>query len=292
MTTSTASCFGSVCLTADDFNSGTLFRREDGMHSWNQGAFASLSATSWTEGCWAAAGMDTSDSGDSALGEDPYSPNLDWSSDDDAHDLAFVELDAATVQQALSSVRYEQPDVMTPETQTWMASVEVLIKEEREDCFIPASLQTAATVRPAKNVASIDTLSSRTPIMEVKPRLRRRKFGAGSKHSLGGRPINLDEDQGHLTPIALTPEMLRACFGMPLHEAARTLGICATAVKKCCRKMGIKQWPFQRLKPIQTRLAKLQTSAMTPERKLELEDLLAQQQALLEGRDLECLSSF
>ena len=126
--------------------------------------------------------------------------------------------------------------------------------------------------------------------MAVKPRLRRRKFGAGSKHSLGGRPIHL-EDEGHLTPIALTPEVLRTCFGMPLHEAARTLGICATAVKKCCRKMGIKQWPFQRVKPIQTRLAKIQSCVMTPELKLEMEDLLAQQQALLQGRDLECLNS-
>jgi len=44
---------------------------------------------------------------------------------------------------------------------------------------------------------------------------------------------------------------------MPLNTAAQTLGICATALKKVCRKMDIHEWPFQKLKPIQRRLAKL-----------------------------------
>jgi hypothetical protein len=297
---STTKCFGSLSLTADDFDSMTLLRREDSMQSllkrdasWNQGAFDTLQL-GMAEGCWAADCMDTSDSGDFSLGEDIFEPILDWtsSSEDDASDMASVKTDAraAALEQVQRSGRYEQPDAMSCEAQTWMASVETSIQEEGEDCFVPVSLHAAATKHPAKDAASIDTPSSRAPTMAVKPRLRRRKFGAGSKHSLGGRPIHL-EDEGHLTPIALTPEVLRTCFGMPLHEAARTLGICATAVKKCCRKMGIKQWPFQRVKPIQTRLAKIQSCVMTPELKLEMEDLLAQQQALLQGRDLECLNS-
>jgi hypothetical protein len=69
----------------------------------------------------------------------------------------------------------------------------------------------------------------------------------------------------HLTPIALTPDSLRACFGKPLHEAARTLGICATAIKRICRKMGIKEWPFQHITPIKKRLAQLQSSTATPD---------------------------
>ena len=95
-------------------------------------------------------------------------------------------------------------------------------------------------------------------------------------------------DEGYLTPVAVTPELLRDCFGKPLHEAARSLGICATAVKKICRKMGIKEWPFQRIKPIQKRLARLQASAMTPQVMREVQELQAQQKALLEGRDLQC----
>ena len=35
-------------------------------------------------------------------------------------------------------------------------------------------------------------------------------------------------------------------------------GVCATAIKKVCRKMGIKQWPHRKLKAVEKRLALLQ----------------------------------
>ena len=125
-------------------------------------------------------------------------------------------------------------------------------------------------------------------LMQVKPRLLRRNAGPGSKHSLGGRPHFVDDDD--LRPLFITPEMLRACFGLPLHEAARKLGICATAVKKCCRKLGIRNWPFQRLRPIQARLAKLQASPFVTESiEREIRFLHDQVKDLLEGRELKCL---
>ena len=128
------------------------------------------------------------------------------------------------------------------------------------------------------------------PVMNVKPRVRRRKFGHGDKHSLGGRPTSFVDNE-YLTPIALTLEALRTHFGKPLCEAARSIGICATALKKTCRKLGIKEWPFQRIKPIQKRLAKLQSSStLTPRVLREIHDLQAQKLALQEGRELECFS--
>jgi len=132
-----------------------------------------------------------------------------------------------------------------------------------------------------------------TTLLEVKPRPRRRKFGKGGKHSLGGRPNRVDE--GQAVPIQLTAALLRQHFAMPLHDAARALGICATAVKKVCRKMGIKQWPFQRLKPIQSRLAKLRLlhrnrtrtvgAQGAAEMALEIKQLEAQESILLQGFD-------
>jgi len=124
--------------------------------------------------------------------------------------------------------------------------------------------------------------------LQVKPRIRRRKMGLGDKHSLGGRPQTVISGS-ELTPVVFTPETLQHCFGMPLHEAARTLGICATAVKKCCRRMGIKQWPFQSIKPIRTRLARLRSAPMTSEIQLEIEHLQAEEAALLQGQGLSCL---
>lgn len=123
--------------------------------------------------------------------------------------------------------------------------------------------------------------------LQIKPRIRRRKFGEGDKHSLGGRPLHVVDD-GHLSPIVVTPEALRTYFDKPLHEAARCLGICATAVKKICRKMGIKEWPYQRIKPIRRRLAKLHSCILTPDAIREIRELQDQELALLDGRDLAC----
>jgi hypothetical protein len=129
--------------------------------------------------------------------------------------------------------------------------------------------------------------SSSSLELHVKPRIRRRKFGEGDKHSLGGRPLNV-AGVVHLAPIVVTPEVLRIYFNKPLHEAARCLGICATAVKKICRKMGIKEWPYQRIKPIRRRLAKLHSCIMTPDAIREIRELQDQELALLDGSDLAC----
>jgi len=125
--------------------------------------------------------------------------------------------------------------------------------------------------------------------MKVKPRVRRRKFGQGDKHSLGGRPIHV-VGETYLMPVDVTPEALRACFGKPLWQAAMSLGICATALKKICRKMGINEWPFQRIKPVQKRLDKLQSSDPTPDVLREIRELQTRKLHLLEGRDLWCFS--
>ena len=142
-------------------------------------------------------------------------------------------------------------------------------------------------------VAATLPSQDRSSLLEVKPRPRRRKFGKGGKHSLGGRPSHIDG--GQAVPIQLTASLLRQHFAMPLHDAARKLGICATAVKKVCRKMGIMQWPFQRLKPIQCRLAKLRlfhhnrTQSVGAqgalEMALEIKQLEAQENILLQGLD-------
>ena len=52
--------------------------------------------------------------------------------------------------------------------------------------------------------------------------------------------------------------------------------------------MGIRQWPFQRLKPIERRLAKLRKSpSMQPQVTREVESLEAKKAALLLGLDID-----
>jgi len=50
-------------------------------------------------------------------------------------------------------------------------------------------------------------------------------------------------------PVIITAELLQTCFDMPLVHAAKKLGICATALKKVCRKLGIHKWPYKEMKP-------------------------------------------
>eukprot|EP00960_Hanusia_phi_P072276 767745-Hanusia_phi.AAC.1 len=77
---------------------------------------------------------------------------------------------------------------------------------------------------------SLLTKNSKVEILEVKPRLRRRSWGQGGKQALGGRPLH-DMDTT-IVPVKLSTELLRQHFDMPLNDAARKLGICATAIKK------------------------------------------------------------
>ena len=91
--------------------------------------------------------------------------------------------------------------------------------------------------------------------LEVRPRLKRRSVGAGGKQALGGRP-NMDAD-ANAPPIMLNAAMLRAHFNMPLNDAAKQMGVCATAIKKVCRKIGIKHWPHRKLRAVEKRLALL-----------------------------------
>ncbi len=104
-----------------------------------------------------------------------------------------------------------------------------------------------------------DDYSARTAggKLQVKPRLRRRAPGFGGKQALGGRPE--DDEDVDVGAVEFCPEMLKQHFTVPLSEAARRLGICVTAIKKVCRKMGIQKWPFQKLKPIEKRIAELQS---------------------------------
>jgi hypothetical protein len=46
-------------------------------------------------------------------------------------------------------------------------------------------------------------------------------------------------------PIVLTTEMLEPFFGTPLRTAAWHMGLCPTALKSVCRKLGINRWPYQ-----------------------------------------------
>ena len=44
----------------------------------------------------------------------------------------------------------------------------------------------------------------------------------------------------------MTLEILRCYAGIPLYEAASRMGICETALKSACRKLGVKRWVYMK----------------------------------------------
>uniref|UniRef100_A0A6U4N0Q2 RWP-RK domain-containing protein n=1 Tax=Hemiselmis andersenii TaxID=464988 RepID=A0A6U4N0Q2_HEMAN len=75
----------------------------------------------------------------------------------------------------------------------------------------------------------VSSTSSGDPVVTLFPRRKQ-----GQKHPGGGRG-----------PVVLNLETLEQFYCYPLHLAAKKLGICQTAIKKVCRRLGIKKWPYK-----------------------------------------------
>mmetsp|Transcript_13756 Transcript_13756/g.27196 ORF Transcript_13756/g.27196 Transcript_13756/m.27196 type:complete len:219 (-) Transcript_13756:226-882(-) len=83
-------------------------------------------------------------------------------------------------------------------------------------------------VSPALSSSS----SSGDPVVTLFPRRK-----AGQSRPGGGRG-----------PVVLNLETLEQFYCYPLHLAAKKLGICQTAIKKVCRRLGIKKWPYKEMR--------------------------------------------
>lgn len=55
-------------------------------------------------------------------------------------------------------------------------------------------------------------------------------------------------------------EDLRQCFNLPIAAVARKFGICATLLKKICRRHGIQRWPHRQIRSLQKSIDMLRES--------------------------------
>lgn len=53
-------------------------------------------------------------------------------------------------------------------------------------------------------------------------------------------------------------EEICACFELPIKEAAKTLQICVTKLKKHCRDIGIERWPMRKIRSLEKKKQELQ----------------------------------
>eukprot|EP01096_Ripella_sp_DP13-Kostka_P001023 TRINITY_DN11224_c0_g1_i1.p1 TRINITY_DN11224_c0_g1~~TRINITY_DN11224_c0_g1_i1.p1 ORF type:complete len:362 (+),score=175.34 TRINITY_DN11224_c0_g1_i1:132-1088(+) len=64
-------------------------------------------------------------------------------------------------------------------------------------------------------------------------------------------------DTKHCEKGDLTLDDLAPYFHLPINEASKKLGICATVLKKICRKIGISRWPHRKFKSVDMLIEKV-----------------------------------
>lgn len=78
-------------------------------------------------------------------------------------------------------------------------------------------------------------------------------------------------------------EQLSEYFHMPINEVAKDLGVCATVLKKICRRNGIPRWPHRKIKSLDKMIKTLET---TIAKKPEDEERIKQEIATLRNKKM------
>lgn len=74
-----------------------------------------------------------------------------------------------------------------------------------------------------------------------------------------GRALTPSASSKRYAPVVQL-EDLRRCFNMPIAAVARKFGICATLLKKICRRHGIQRWPHRQIRSLQKSIDMLRES--------------------------------
>ena len=154
----------------------------------------------------------------------------------------------------------------------------------RQGSCTPASSSAEPLVRSASaasltSVASESSLSDSGPLSEMLehdmggqagvPWPKARATKTPSHDKAGSRNVIFPrrkawQDSRRSSQVVVTAEILEKHFDMPLHDAATKLGLCATAIKKACRRFGIPRWPFRERHRHTTRIKYGETEDVEP----------------------------
>eukprot|EP00736_Rhodelphis_marinus_P004770 Rmarinus@m.12275 len=102
------------------------------------------------------------------------------------------------------------------------------------------------------------------------------------------RPVFEDSDDVKLKLVSgsvtsnVTIQDLSAYFHLPINDAAKSMGVCTTSLKKICRRCGISRWPHRKIKSLNAAIEKLKSPDCPSE---ERDKILAQCDVLEQYRD-------
>jgi|UniRef100_K3X7E0 hypothetical protein len=102
------------------------------------------------------------------------------------------------------------------------------------------------TRQETENAASFASLSTVSPVASSAYTLVVPSHSPSERTKRYGPVVQLDD--------------LRKCFNMPIAAVARKFGICATLLKKICRRHGIQRWPHRQIRSLQKSIDMLRES--------------------------------
>eukprot|EP01112_Ceratiomyxa_fruticulosa_P002412 TRINITY_DN1252_c0_g1_i5.p1 TRINITY_DN1252_c0_g1~~TRINITY_DN1252_c0_g1_i5.p1 ORF type:complete len:488 (+),score=99.70 TRINITY_DN1252_c0_g1_i5:591-2054(+) len=73
----------------------------------------------------------------------------------------------------------------------------------------------------------------------------------------------MDSSARSTPPANIGFDQLSKYFHLPINEVARELGICATMLKKICRRNGIPRWPHRKIKSLNKMIENAEASILT-----------------------------
>ncbi|KAG7381129.1 hypothetical protein PHYPSEUDO_006410 [Phytophthora pseudosyringae] len=131
-------------------------------------------------------------------------------------------------------------------------------RSKMADLFVEVSLPAApcSGAESPADVFNFDAFSSVSPMAYTLPLHPAVPSAVAAVPSLAVTPRGSTKRYGPVVQL----EDLRECFNMPIAAVARKFGICATLLKKICRRHGIQRWPHRQIRSLQKSIDMLRES--------------------------------
>eukprot|EP00899_Mesostigma_viride_P004028 jgi/Mesvir1/13626/Mv06714-RA.2 len=108
-------------------------------------------------------------------------------------------------------------------------------------CFLSGAYDTVRTAIRTTNASSADIAESDGGYVKSEQ--------PGDQYSPGGNPaVNMRSRRRSRGGASI--DELRLLFHLPIEDAAKQLGVCSSALKRRCRKLGIMRWPFRKVRSL------------------------------------------